>query len=66
MKAIATRRFLGVQDGEVMPVVIEEGQEIHGDLAKRSVRDNLARWAAPETAAIAAAPENKARKRTPE
>lgn len=60
MKAIATRRFLGVKDGEVMPSLIEEGQELHGELAKRSVRDNLAREIAPETAAHAAAPENKA------
>ena len=43
-----------------MPSLIEEGQELHGELAKRSVRDNLAREIAPETAAHAAAPENKA------
>ena len=66
MRAIAIKRFLGVQDGEVMPTVFEEGQEITGDLAKRSVRDNLAREIVPETAAHAAAPESKARKRTPE
>lgn len=49
-----------------MPTLFEEGQELHGELAKRSVRDNFAREIAPETAAMAAAPENKARKRTPE
>lgn len=48
MRAVATEEFLGVRDGEVMPVLIKEGEEITGDLAATAVKHKQATAVEPE------------------
>lgn len=58
MKATVIKEFLGVRDGEVIPVTFAPGDSVEGDLAVNAISGG---WA-EEVKAIKSAPENKARK----
>ena len=64
MKAIVTKAFRGVKDGEHASINFNPGDEITGELARAMVQAGYARKdmpAAPKNAALEAAPANRFR-----
>jgi hypothetical protein len=56
MKAIVTKGFLGVKDGEVYPTNFVPGHEVEGDLAAVAVKEG---WAKAGGSGRKAAPASK-------